>query len=832
MLYSNLQQESIAYNGALQTEAVISGRHLHTAEKSLRIVFAVLSILGIAFLLMKAIPAVQSAFPAFFTVAGEFFPLFKSIFLITAGLWLWSALWYAFFASFYFRDEDATLPEMSMRQPPIRFEVAKVITSGCNEPVLDFLVSRYGSMAMLRLGLSKEEVIAFIKDRARPSGIFDIGTSDEPIGLGEFAKELLRYDEGLKHFLLSRKIEADDFVGAAGWVSHNESDRKKYQRWWGKDALGRIPGIGKDWGYGEIILLSRYAISIARHPTFSSWSKGAFGKHEAEEVERILSRGRETNVLLVGEEGVPKLAPLARLQRKISAGTVLPPLEHKEIYVFNGAPFVSAMKEKAVFETEFIKLLSEAARAGNIIFVFDNFEKFYEGANAIGSDALSILDPFLTSKNIQIVAIVELGAFRQVFEPNAKVKERFERVLIAEAGVSGSIPILEEEAIRAEAKHGVIFTYPALRAVAESADRYFFEGVMPDKAIDLLLELVPQIKSAGKSIVLKDDVLDLVSSKTGIAASEAKGEERTKLLKLEEILHERIVGQEEAVKAISGALRRARSGISSKNRPIGSFLFLGPTGVGKTETTKALAQAFFGDEKSIVRLDMSEYHSDDALNRLIGTFEGGKAGVLASLIREHPYGVLLLDEFEKTSREVHDLFLQILDEGFFTDVFGKRVNARNLMIIATSNAGSDLIWNMAQEGKRLDKDIIIAEIINRAIFKPELLNRFDGVILFHPLNDEHLRLIARLQLEKLGKRLKEKGLEFLITDPLVEYLVSAGQDPKFGARPMARAIQGTVEQAIAEKMLRGEIVAGSTVELSPSDFPQGITSFNSSSNPT
>ena len=275
---------------------------------------------------------------------------------------------------------------------------------------------------------------------------------------------------------------------------------------------------------------------------------------------------------------------------------------------------------------------------------------------------------------------------------------------------------------------------------------------MPDKAIDLLRELVPMVKASKLHIVTREDVLDLVSRKTGIAVSEAKGEERTKLLKLEEILHERIVGQDEAVKAISGALRRARSGISSPNRPMGSFLFLGPTGVGKTETTKALAQVFFGDEKAINRLDMSEYQRDDALSRLIGTFESGKVGVLASLLRERPYGVLLLDEFEKTSKEVHDLFLQVLDEGFFTDVSGKRVNARNLIVVATSNAGSDVIWKFMQEGKGLNKDIVITEIINRAIFKPELLNRFDGVVLFHPLNAEHLRTIARFQLQKLAKR--------------------------------------------------------------------------------
>ena len=523
-------------------------------------------------------------------------------------------------------------------------------------------------------------------------------------------------------------------------------------------------------------------------------------------------------MLLVGEEGVPRLAPLVRLARRIEAGTILPPLEHKHVFIFDGVPFVAAMQEKIRLETEIVKLLTEAVKAGNIIFVFADFDRFFTGAKALGSDLLAILDPFLISPNIQIVAISELGAFRQLFEPNPKIRERFERVLIEGAGVQGSIPIVEEEALRAERKNGILFTYPALRAVAESAERYFFEGIMPDKAIDLLLELVPKVKTIGKRTVTRADVLDLISKKTGINVSQATGEERAKLLKLEETLHDRVVGQDEAVKAISGALRRARSGISSPNRPMGSFLFVGPTGVGKTETTKALAQVFFGDESAITRLDMSEYASDDALPRLIGTFEGGKPGILASLLRERQYGVLLLDEFEKTNKEVHDLFLQILDEGFFTDVSGKRVNARNLIIIATSNAGSDLIWKLGQEGKPLDKDVVLTEIINRAIFKPELLNRFDGIILFRPLTPEHLRIIAKFMLQKLGKRLQEKGIELVITDPLLDYLVSVGQDPKFGARPMNRAIQEKVEQVIAEKMLRGEVSAGSRVELGAADL--------------
>jgi len=247
---------------------------------------------------------------------------------------------------------------------------------------------------------------------------------------------------------------------------------------------------------------------------------------------------------------------------------------------------------------------------------------------------------------------------------------------------------------------------------------------------------------------------------------------------------------------------------------------LGPTGVGKTETTKALSEAFFGKDASVMRLDMSEYHSYDSLPRLLGSFEEGKSGILTSMLREHPYGVLLLDEFEKTSKEVMNLFLQILDEGMFSDSTGKKVNARNCVIIATSNAGSDMIWESIKSGQNLadQKDKIVNEIIKEGIFKPELLNRFDGVILFHPLNETHLKSVATLMLKQLQGRLQEKGIELVVNEALINFLVRRGSDPKFGARPINRAIQEKVEEVIAEKMIKGEISAGSKVELSENEL--------------
>ena len=407
-----------------------------------------------------------------------------------------------------------------------------------------------------------------------------------------------------------------------------------------------------------------------------------------------------------------------------------------------------------------------------------------------------------------------------MLEQDPTIKQRFEHILVEHPGDEEMVEVLQNVAEELEKHSGVLFTYNSLKTVIRAVMDHFSDPVMPDNAIDILVELPAHVIRKHKILVEKQDILDIVEKKTGVPLGQIKEAERETLLNVEDLLHKRVIGQDEAIVVVSNAMRRSRAGVRNTRRPIGSFLFVGPTGVGKTETAKALAALFFGDEKNMTRLDMSEFAGGDAVARLIGSFDGGQIGVLTRTLREHSYGVVLLDEFEKSATQVHDLFLQILDEGFFSDVKGKRVNARNVIFIATSNAGSNLIFEKMQQEvdtKNIQKEIV-DHIIKERIFKPEFLNRFDAVVLFHPLELEHIRKISGIMLEKLRLRLRNRGLDMEITSEMVEYVAQQGVDPVFGARPMNRYIQENLEQVIAEKLIRGDIKEGSKFTLLPEDL--------------
>jgi len=746
------------------------------------------------------------------------------VFFLALGLRIKIFLMDALYNSYYFRGSQYILNEPGLLPAPqgIDFDTALLVYATSEKDVTSgFLDTVLGKELISRLGIPIDDVHAFLKNSERAPVWSSRLVLPANITLGSFAEAVFDADQNFANFLFAHGIDKAIFGEALVWISRMHETRKRRARYWGRDSLGRIRGIGKEWALGKAYLLERYSTDIRETKDYNKINSSVnYYKNEVDSLESILARHEEANAIIVAEKGSRPLDIVSSLVKKIVSGEVLPSLEHKRVMILNTNALIAGAGSKAYFEEDLLTMLNDANKAQNIILVIPDFSSFIVSAQAVGSDVASLLDTYLASSNIQFVAIDDPASFNKHIESSTQLMQRFEVVRMTDGDIYKYLCIVEDAVEEIETKIKMFFTYPAIKAIVSGAERYFPNSVMPDKALDILFEIVPVIHKTGKVFVDKNDIVSLIENKTGIPSGDVKDTEREKLLNLETVLHDRVIGQNEAITMISNAMRRARSGISNPNRPFGSFLFLGPTGVGKTETAKALAQVFFGNEEKMLRLDMSEYNTNEGLERLIGSFESNTPGVLVSLLRDEPYGVLLLDEFEKTNKDVLDLFLQILDEGVFSDMNGKKVNARNTIIIATSNAGSDLVWDIVRSGGVLaeNKTKIIDEIVKRNIFKPELLNRFDGAVLFHPLDKESLQKIAVLMLKKLSSRLKTKGIMLEINDELIDFLVAEGNDPQFGARPLNRAIQEKVEKVIAEKMIRGDVRAGSKIALTKIDL--------------
>jgi ATP-dependent Clp protease ATP-binding subunit ClpC len=538
----------------------------------------------------------------------------------------------------------------------------------------DFFKTNMGVLILSRAGVPYSSYESFIakKKNKLPKNALLFVLKDNSLDLSDFLSALVRGDKELSDFLFSFGIQNKELSGIAKWIMELGDSKISDERWWSREKLSRFTSFGRDWSYGQIYTLKKYerALSVGTYSQHKIHS--SYGVKELQELELTLSKNRDANVLLVGDDEVGKLEIIGNLYSMIETGSAVSSLQHKRLIVLDTDRFTASNGSKSVFEKEFINMMVEGINAGNIIFVIDDLPTLMASAEAFGVNLPALIEEYLASPNFQVIALSDNTRFHESIERNTVLTERFEIILIKEIDESNTIKVLQNEIVKYE-RSGMFFTYGSLVAIVDGAERYFPDGVMPDKAIDLLEEVVPQLVSKGRHIVEKKDILELIQEKTGIPVAGVSSDEKQKLLDLENILHKQIVGQDEAIKTISNAVRRARSGITNPNRPLGSFLFLGPTGVGKTETTKALANVFFGENAHILRLDMSEYSGVDSLEKLIGSFESKQSGVLSTMIRENQYGVLLLDEFEKTTKEVMNLFLQILDEGFFSDMSGKKV---------------------------------------------------------------------------------------------------------------------------------------------------------------
>jgi ATP-dependent Clp protease ATP-binding subunit ClpC len=677
--------------------------------------------------------------------------------------------------------------------------------------------TKIGIEILMRSGILPQDSKNFIFDAKRPPIITSsLNFDNDFVNLSTYVSTLYDVDKSLQSFLSQNSINKEEFSGAAAWVMNAEEQRIRKERFWGRENLGSIPSIGTSWSYGVSVDLGKYGVPFEDSANIYSLDiENGYRDREVSLLEGILQRRAEANVIIIDDdEGVARDVA-NRLLKRIKLGIASPSIEHKNIIELDWNALIASHKNKSELERDLLKILNQSLSAGNVILYVRDLPGLVSSAKSLGVGLPSLISPYLSSVNLQVIASAANADFHFFIETNPALLEKFERIIPDAVGAKASVSVLLEQVPDIEKQYGFFFSFPSVLALANAADRFVTYGEMPDKALDMLVEIAPWA-AARKILILKEnDVNIFVSEKTGITTGAIREKEAGKIEHLEELLHKRVIGQKEAIDGIANAIRRTRSGINNPKRPISSFLFIGPTGVGKTEVSKALAESFFGDEKNMVRFDMSEYNGPEALSQLIGDFAMNKSGFLASRVRDNPYSVLLLDEFEKASPDVLDLFLQILDEGMFTDALGRQVNCRNLIIIATSNAGSSFIWEAIKLGKNLagEKDNIINEVIKNRIFRPELLNRFDGIILFHPLQKEELEGVARLGLQKLAKRLKEQNLELVVNEDIVSFLVEKGSDPQFGGRSINRAIQNEIENLIAKRIVSGEAKPGSRIEI-------------------
>ena len=616
---------------------------------------------------------------------------------------------------------------------------------------------------------------------------------------------------------------------------------------------------------------------------------------EIERIIQILSRRTKNNPVLIGDPGVGKTAIIEGLAQKINSGDIPSTLKNKRIMTLEMGNLLAGAKYRGEFEERVKKIVEELKANKDVIIFIDEIHNLAGAGGAEGAiDASNIMKPALARGEIQVMGATTIDEYRKHIEKDSALERRFQTVMVDEPNTEDSIKILHGLRDRYEAHHKVKITDEAIKAAVDLSHRYITDRFLPDKAIDLIDEAASRVRlrkymepdnikeledklsklsmekeeaiatqdfeKAAKirdeekqikeqlgenkeqwtkknytstEVVLEKDIAEIVSSWTGVPVTRLQMEESTKLLDLENILHKRVIGQEEAVKAVSRAIRRARTGLKDPKRPIGSFIFLGPTGVGKTELSKALAEAMFEDEDSIVRIDMSEYMEKHSVSKLIGSPPGyvgyDEGGQLTEKIRRKPYSVVLFDEIEKAHPDVFNMLLQILDDGRLTDSKGRTVDFKNTVLIMTSNVGATTIQKqktlgfstVTDEEKKEKaayekmKDNVMVEL--KRSFKPEFLNRVDDIIVFHALTDRELEKIVYLMISNLEKRLMDKNITIELDEAAMKLITKNGYDLEFGARPLKRAIQRLLEDEISEKLLRGEINDSDNIKVTAVD---------------
>ena len=644
------------------------------------------------------------------------------------------------------------------------------------------------------------EVIFEAATRLSPDPLQALETS-------QLATALILTAPDIKPVLDSLKLSQQDVLAVNSWVQRDLMVMRRPKEHYG--------GIGRDWTNGFIPRLSRFGYNLTdgveRHGTrFGNLVHGS----GVTAIRAAFAQGTNA-IALIGADGIGKTSHAYALAQNLLADTSDPRLKHQQVIALDASSIIASARRPGDIESILNALLSEAAHAGNITLFFDDAQLFFSGGTG-SFDATQVLLPLLQTRAVQTIFAITPHDYQQLKAGSPAFAGLMTPVVLQEPSRDQALEIITDTASNLDARQNVLITYEATKEAYSLSGRYELDMAYPGKAIRLLEQALAH---AEQRVVTAQSVRAAIQQTTGVKAGTAAPVEADQLLHLEDHIHERMINQSRAVSVVANALRRARAGVANPNRPIGSFLFLGPTGVGKTELAKAIASTYFGSEASMIRLDMSEYQQESDVARLLSGGEQETSSLIMR-VRQQPFSVVLLDEIEKAHPNILNLLLQLLDEGQLTDLQGRRVSFKDAVVIATSNAGADSIRERIEQGQQLEsfETELTNQLISSGQFRPELLNRFDEIVLFRPLNASELAQVVRLMLGGINQTLSAQNISVELTDAAVARIVAVGNDPRLGARPMRRALQRAVENTVANKILSGEVQPGSTLTLDAADL--------------